>query len=385
MAASLLAEGTHQFFNVPHLKDVATMQRLLDHFGIPSQLKSDCLSLTTNHLSLFEAPYDLVKTMRAAVLVLGPLVARFGKARVSLPGGCAIGARPIDLHLNALKKMGAEIEIEEGYVHAKASKLEGAEINFEKVTVTGTENVMMAATLAHGTTVLKNAAKEPEVPDLANYLNKMGAKIEGAGTATIVIHGVSELKPASHTAIADRIEAATFLMAGAITGGEVAVENCPSHFLEAPLKHLCECGCEIYKTSIRAPQKLKGIDIETAPFPGLATDLQAQFMALMTIAQGTSRITETIFENRFQHALELKRLGADIQLEGPTAIVRGVEKLSGAPLMATDLRASASLILAGLAAEGRTTVDRIYHMDRGYEKIEEKLSKLGARIYREKA
>lgn len=391
MAASLLAEGTHQFSNVPHLRDVLTMQKLLEHFGIPSQLEGKALTLTTNHLASHEAPYELVKTMRASILVLGPLLARHGKASVSLPGGCAIGTRPIDLHLNALQKMGAAIEIKEGYIHAEAKKLNGAEIVFEKTTVTGTENLMMAATLAQGTTLLKNSAREPEVVDLANYLNKMGAKIEGAGSDTIRIQGVSHLKPAAHTVIADRIEAATFLMAGAITGGEVTVENCPAGFLSAALEHLRECGCriEIDETSkgsvifLKAPAKLKSIQLTTAPFPGLATDLQAQFMALMTLAQGTSILTETIFENRFQHALELKRLGATIQLEGHTAIVKGVEKLSGAPLMATDLRASASLILAGLAADGTTTLDRIYHVDRGYEKIEKKLTMLGAKIRRE--
>lgn len=387
MAATLLAEGTHQFSNVPSLRDVATMQKLLGHFGIPSQKEGNALTLTTNDLRSHEASYDLVKTMRASVLVLGPLLARWRKAKVSLPGGCAIGARPIDLHLEALKKMGAQIAIEQGYVIAKTNRLKGCEIEFKTVTVTGCENLMMAATLAEGTTVLKNAAREPEIPDLANYLNKMGAKIDGAGGETIQIKGVEELKPSQHTVIADRIEAATFLMAGAITGGEVTVRNCSSDYLGAALKLLRETGCEIEipkenHITLRAPQKLKSVDITTAPFPGLATDLQAQFMALMTLGNGTSTITETIFENRFQHALELVRLGADIKLDGNRATVRGVEKLSGAPLMATDLRASASLILAGLAADGTTTVDRAYHIDRGYEKIEEKLAKLGASIQR---
>lgn len=391
MAASLLAEGIHQFTNVPRLRDVFTMQKLLKHFGIPSQIEENTLTLTTHNLIPTEAPYDLVKTMRASVLVLGPLLGRFGEAKVSLPGGCAIGARPIDLHLEGFKKLGAQIEIEGGYVVARAKKLFGTEITFKTVTVTGTENLMMAASLAQGTTVLKNCAQEPEVPDLAQYLNKMGGRIEGAGTDTITIQGVSELKAATHTAIADRIEAATFLIAGAITGGAVSVANCPASFLSAPLQHLQECGCTVQineksgrpEITLSVPNGLKATDIITAPFPGLATDLQAQFMALLSLAEGTSVITETIFENRFQHALELKRLGADIELQGNQAVVKGVQKLSGAPLMATDLRASASLILAGLAAEGTTQVDRAYHIDRGYERIEEKLKNLGANISRE--
>lgn len=391
MAATMLAKGTHQFSNCPTLRDVRTMQALLAHLGVDSQLEGETLTLTSDGLKSYEAPYNLVKTMRASVLVLGPLMARWGRARVSLPGGCAIGARPVDLHLKALQKMGAEIEIKEGYVEAKVHRLQGAEIFFDTVTVTGTENMMMAASLAKGITLLKNAAREPEIPDLANYLNKMGARIEGAGTETITIKGVDELKPSEHTVIADRIEAATFLMAGAITGGEVAVQNCPRQFLGAPLQYLREAGCTITmekkgdlpKISIGAPRRLKSVDITTAPFPGCATDVQAQLMALMTLADGTSLITETIFENRFQHALELKRLGADIRLDGNRAIVKGVEKLSGAPLMATDLRASASLVLAGLAAEGTTIVDRAYHIDRGYEKIEEKLIRLGAQIKRQ--
>ncbi|MDP2599870.1 MAG: UDP-N-acetylglucosamine 1-carboxyvinyltransferase [Deltaproteobacteria bacterium] len=386
MAATILAEGKHRFSNVPHLRDVVTMQRLLTHIGVSSELNNSSLELSSNGLQSFDAPYDLVKTMRASVLVLGPLLARWGKARVSLPGGCAIGARPIDLHLDALRKMGAEIEIKEGYVEAAASKLKGAEIEFAKVTVTGTENILMAATLAEGTTVLKNAAQEPEVVDLAHYLIKMGAEIEGAGTDTITITGMPSLKATTHTVIADRIEAATFLMAGAITRGEVTVENCAPSLLETLLQHLKKIGCKI-KTgpesiTVSAPDRLKNLDVTTTPFPGFVTDLQAQFMALMSLADGTSIITETIFENRFQHALELKRLGADITLDGHTATVKGVEKLSGAPMMATDLRASASLILAGLAAEGETVIDRAYHIDRGYERIEERLSQLGAKILR---
>lgn len=393
MAASLLAEGTHQFSNVPKLRDVFTMQKLLAHFGIPSQMEETILTLSANGLKSQEAPYDLVKTMRASVLVLGPLLARWGEAKVSLPGGCAIGARPIDLHLDGLKKLGAEIEIEGGYVTARAKKLIGQEITFKTVTVTGTENLMMAACLAEGTTLLHNAAREPEITDLASYLNKMGARIEGTGEETVTIHGVTGLKPAAHTVIADRIEAGTFLIAGVMTQGHVTIENCPADLLGAPLQYLRETGCRITihednaapRISVEAPEKLQAVDIATAPFPGLATDLQAQFMALLSLADGTSVITETIFENRFQHALELKRLGADIQLENHQAVIKGVAKLSGAPLMATDLRASASLILAGLAAEGTTTVDRAYHIDRGYEKIEQKLSQLGAKIQREKA
>ena len=366
------------------------MQHLLTHLGVASEVDGNNVSMTSNGLKSFEAPYDLVKTMRASVLVLGPLLARWGKARVSLPGGCAIGARPIDLHLKALKQMGAAIEIKEGYVEAQVSKLKGAEITFNIVTVTGTENVMMAASLAEGTTILHNAAKEPEVVDLAHYLIMMGAEIEGAGTDTITITGMPALKPSAHTVIADRIEAATFLMAGAITGGSVTVENCPASFLETLLSNLTEAGCKIEIRgetkniiSLTAPSRLKSVNITTSPFPGFVTDLQAQLMALMTIAEGTSVISETIFENRFQHALELKRLGADITIEGHTAIVKGVAKLSGAPMMATDLRASASLILAGLAAEGTSTIDRAYHIDRGYERIEEKLSTLGAKIKRQ--
>lgn len=390
MAASMLAPGTHQFSNVPNLRDVRTMQRLLTHLGVDSQLEGNTLTLTSNGLKSHEAPYDLVKTMRASVLVLGPLTGRWRHASVSLPGGCAIGARPIDLHLKALQAMGAEIQIHEGYVSVKAEKLHGATIPFDIVTVTGTENIMMAASLAEGTTVLKNAAKEPEISDLANYLNKMGAKISGAGTDTITIEGVSELKPAQHIVIADRIEAGTFLMAGAITGGEVTTVGCPAELLGLALQKLKEAGCQIQAReqngiptiSLKATQRLQGVDITTAPYPDFVTDLQAQFMAVMTLAQGESRICETIFENRFQHALELKRLGADIEIEGRCANIRGVSKLSGAPLMATDLRASASLILAGLAAEGTTVVDRAYHIDRGYEKIEEKLILLGAKIKR---
>lgn len=388
MSAALLAKGTHQFRNVPNLVDVRTMQKLLTHLGVDSQLEEKNLTLSNAGLEAFDAPYDLVKTMRASVLVLGPLVARWGKARVSLPGGCAIGARPINLHLDALKKMGASITLEEGYVTATCKKLQGADITFEKVTVTGTENIMMAATLANGTTVLRNCAKEPEIANLAQYLNKMGAKINDAGTDTITIEGVSSLTPQSHEVIADRIEAGTYLMAAAITGGEIILEGCHCDLLGVPIDILCQTGCVIQcgeKTiSLKAPKKLRAVDIDTEPFPGFATDLQAQFMALMTLAEGKSKITETIFENRFQHALELQRLGAKIEITGHTALITGVPILKGAPMMATDLRASAGLVLAGLAAEGETQIERAYHIDRGYEKIETSLGLLGANISRER-
>lgn len=390
MAATMLAPGIHQFYNIPILRDVFTMQKLLNHLGVHSQTEGKNLTLTTDGLQVHEAPYELVKTMRASVLVLGPMLARWGISRVSLPGGCAIGARPIDLHIKALEQMGATITIEEGFVVAKAERLRGAEIQFDIVTVTGTENIMMAACLAEGTTVLKNAAREPEVSDLAHYLIKMGARIEGVGTETITIRGVTELKPSSHQPISDRIEAVTFLIAGAITHGEITVENCPTDFLGGVLKHLRDAGCQLTihpqnnsLVTLSVPNGFHSLDLTTAPYPGLATDLQAQLMALMTLAKGTSTITETVFENRFQHALELNRLGANIKIEGNKAVVEGVEKLSGAPLMATDLRASASLILAGLAAQGTTVIDRAYHIDRGYEKIEEKFSRLGARIRRQ--
>lgn len=388
MAATLLCEGTHQFGNVPNLMDIRTLQTLLLHLGVESRLEGKNLTLHNTGLEFFDAPYDLVKTMRASVLVLGPLLARLGKARVSLPGGCAIGARPINLHLEALEKMGASIELEEGYVTASCKKLRGADITFETVTVTGTENILMAAVLAEGTTVLRNAACEPEIPDLANYLIQMGANIHGAGTGTLVIHGVSSLQPATHEVIADRIVAGTYLMAAAITGGDITIDGCHCDLLGDPIRVLAETGCQITcgeKTvSLRAPEKLKSVDIVTAPFPGFATDLQAQFMACMTLADGKSRITEAIFENRFQHALELQRLGAKIRIRGNTATVSGVPKLKGAPMMATDLRASAGLVLAGLAAEGETRIERAYHIDRGYEQLETALQSLGASIRRER-
>jgi UDP-N-acetylglucosamine 1-carboxyvinyltransferase len=385
LASSLLATGTHTFRGVPHLRDIRTMCALLEHIG--AEVAGDGeLTIRTNRFSAVEAPYDLVKTMRASVLVMGPLVGQLRRARVSLPGGCAIGARPIDMHLKALEQMGAKVELTEGYVEVFARHLHGAEITFNRVTVTGTENIMMAAVLADGRTVLHNAAREPEVTDLADHLVAMGAHIEGAGTDRIVIDGVDQLRPAAHTVIPDRIEAGTLLIAAGITGGELLIENFPAPMLETLCARLTECGMSIAAegTGVRArgAGRLKAIDVSTAPHPGFATDLQAQFMALMAQAAGTSIITETIFENRFMHVPELARMGADITVDGGMAVVKGVPRLKGAPVMATDLRASASLVLAGLVAEGETEVRRIYHLDRGYERIETKLAACGARIER---
>ncbi len=386
MAAAILAEGKHTLHRLPHVADIKTMAKLLDYIGISVSLDH---ASTLNHSKEYkaEAPYDIVKTMRASSLVLGPMLARFGSARVSLPGGCAIGARPLNLHLKALEAMGAKINLEEGYINAEAKRLKGAMIHFDNTTVTGTENIMMAATLADGTTVLENAAREPEVEDLANYLIKMGAHIEGAGTDRITIEGVKELRPADHTIIADRIEAGTIACAAAITGGKITIEDCDPKFIEALLLKLQEagCTCDIENTSrftVHGPRRLKAVDVTTAPYPGFATDLQAQFMACMTVADGTSVIAETIFENRFMHTQELVRLGADIKVDGRTAIIKGVDKLIGAQVMATDLRASASLVIAGLAANGQTEVQRIYHLDRGYEGLDKKLVELGAEIQR---
>ena len=385
IASTLLATGTHTIRNVPHLRDIRTMTKLLEHVG--AEIEWDgVLKIRTGRFSGVEAPYDLVKTMRASVLVLGPLVGQLRRARVSLPGGCAIGARPIDLHLKALEAMGAKIELKDGYVEIFARHLHGADITFDKVTVTGTENIMMAAVLADGTTVLNNAAREPEVIDLANHLIAMGAHIEGAGTDRIVIHGVENLEPAPHEVMPDRIEAGTMLMAAGVTGGELMITNFPAQALMTLTTKLQEAGMTISAegtaTIVRGGGRLRSIDITTAPHPGFATDLQAQFMALMSIASGTSIITETIFENRFMHVPELSRMGADISVDGGRAVVKGVPKLTGAPVMATDLRASASLVLAGLAAEGTTEVKRIYHLDRGYEGIEKKLAACGASIVR---
>lgn len=390
--ASLLAEGEHVFHNVPNLADVESASKLLEALGSKVSFSKNTLRVTTAQRKATEknaakADYELVRKMRASILCLGPLLAKQGEAIVSLPGGCAIGSRPIDLHLEAMKALGAEVELREGYVHAHAKRLRGTSFLFEKVTVGGTENMMMAATLAEGETVLENVAKEPEIGDLAEYLIKMGARISGHGTSVIRIQGVEKLRPAEHTVIADRIEAGTLLIAGAISKGEVTVKGCSPHLLEAFVGKIREAGFRVDLTENSMtvfPQKSwKAVDITTAPHPLFPTDLQAQFMALMTLAEGTSVITETVFENRFMHATELMRLGADITPKTQVAVVRGKPGcLTGAPVMATDLRASASLVLAGLAAQGDTTVNRIYHLDRGYEKLEEKLSLLGAKICR---
>jgi UDP-N-acetylglucosamine 1-carboxyvinyltransferase len=387
MAASLLAGGRHIYHNVPRLRDIRTMQTLLGHMGAVCE-HNDTLTIDTGDMHTLEAPYELVKTMRASVVVLGPLVARYRKARVSLPGGCAIGARPINLHLKGLQQMGVDISLEHGYVSAAAHQLHGAAITFDQVTVTGTENLMMAATLADGVTVLRNAAREPEVVAVAEYLTRMGARIEGAGTAEITIEGVPELQASSIRVIPDRIEAGTYLIAAGITGGELTLTHCVPRHLEALIEKLSAAGVRIEtgESTLTASRNgsVRSQDVKTWPYPGFPTDMQAQFMALMTLGDGVSIISEQIFENRFMHVFELKRLGADIELDGRSAVVRGVRGLSGAPVMATDLRASASLVLAGLAAKGVTEISRIYHLDRGYEAIEKKLAAVGARVWREK-
>jgi len=385
--ASLLAEGKHIFSNVPKLMDVDSAANLLHSLGCETKREGHTFEVIVRRPKTTEAHYDLVRKMRASILCLGPLLAKYGEAVVSLPGGCAIGTRPIDLHLEAMKALGAEIKLEDGYVKAKAKKLIAANFLFETVTVGGTENMMMAAALAEGTSTLENAAKEPEIVDLANYLNKMGAKVKGAGTSVITIEGVKELHPANHTVMADRIEAGTLLIAGAITGGEVTVKAINPEWIESLIFKLRESGFKISTTensvTVHATKTWKGVDINTAPYPLFPTDLQAQFMALMSVADGTSVIGETVFENRFMHVQELCRMGADINPKTRVAVVRGKPQgLSGAPVMATDLRASACLVLAGLAARGETIVGRIYHLDRGYEKLEEKLAKLGAKIQR---
>jgi UDP-N-acetylglucosamine 1-carboxyvinyltransferase len=387
--SSLLAEGTHRFKNVPHLMDVDSAAVLLQSLGCQTERRGDEFLVHVQKPKSFEAHYDLVRKMRASILCLGPLLAKYGEAIVSLPGGCAIGTRPIDLHLDGMQSLGAKIQLEDGYVKASAKKLQGANILFETVTVGGTENLMMAASLAQGRTVLENAAKEPEIVDLANYLVKMGAKISGAGTSVIHIDGVSELRPAEHTVMSDRIEAGTLLIAGAITGGQVTVQNILPEWIESLIYKMRESGFTIdtaeNSVTVRENKSWNGVDLNTAPYPLFPTDLQAQFMALMCYANGTSVIAETVFENRFMHVQELMRLGADISPKTRVAVVRGKPHgLRGAPVMATDLRASASLVLAGLAASGETTVGRIYHLDRGYEKLESKLSSLGAQIQRVK-
>ncbi len=387
LTAALLTADELRLDNVPDVRDVSTLIRLLGDLGVQCErLGRHRWALKTPEVARDEAPYDLVRTMRASILVLGPLLARFGQARVSLPGGCAIGQRPVDQHIRGLQAMGAEISIDHGYIVAKASRLRGARIVTDMVTVTGTENLMMAATLADGETVIENAAREPEVVDLAKCLTAMGVRIEGAGTDVIRIEGVPSLKGTTHHIMPDRIETGTFLAAVAVAGGRVRLTGTQAGTLDATLAKLREAGARLAVANdtieIEMDRKPESVSLRTAPFPGFATDMQAQFMALATIARGTATITETIFENRFMHALELQRLGADISIQGHTAVVKGVERLQGATVMATDLRASAGLVIAGLAAEGHTLVDRIYHLDRGYEALEAKLSALGARVER---
>ncbi len=384
--STLLASGAHEIRNVPFLRDINTTIKVLESLGASVDGQGHVVRLDTSRVDNCEATYDLVKTMRASVLVLGPLLARLGKARVSLPGGCAIGARPIDQHLKGLKALGAEIRLEHGYVEAKAKRLTGARIHFDISTVGGTEHLMMAAALARGETVLENAAREPEIVELAGVLNKMGARIEGAGTDIIRIQGVEELVPVIHAVMPDRIEAGTFMAAAAITGGDIRIKGMRLEHLDAVAFKLQDAGVEITSKEdavrVKAPRRLQSVNIKTRPYPGFPTDMQAQFMALMCLADGASVISENIFENRFMHVSELLRFGADIVVEGNTATVKGVKKLSGAPVMATDLRASACLVLAGLAADNTTEVSRIYHLDRGYERIETKLKALGADIVR---
>jgi UDP-N-acetylglucosamine 1-carboxyvinyltransferase len=388
LAGALLADGPVTIANVPHLHDVTTMIELLGRMGasvtVDERMRVEVDPTTTRETF---APYELVKTMRAAILVLGPLVARYGRADVSLPGGCAIGARPVNIHVAGLQAMGAEVHIENGYIRARSGRLQGARIVMDTVTVTGTENLMMAATLAEGQTILENAAREPEIVDLAMFLISMGAKITGHGTDTIVVEGVEKLHGTHYEVLPDRIEAGTYLVAGAITSGRVRARNARAEHLDAVLGKLAEAGATVIRgdgfveVDMRG-RRPKSVDIRTAPHPGFPTDMQAQFAALNTVADGVGTIVETIFENRFMHMLEMRRMGAEIRLEGNTAIIKGVPKLTAAPVMATDLRASASLVLAGLVAEGTTDVERIYHIDRGYECIEEKLAGLGAQIRR---
>ncbi len=388
LAGTLLAGEPVTISNVPHLKDVTTMLSLLQMMGVQVTVDDRLkVEIDARNVDRCEAPYELVKTMRASILVLGPLVARFGEADVSLPGGCAIGARPVNLHVAGLQAMGADVVVEEGFIKARADRLRGAHIVFDTVTVTGTENLLMAAVLADGETVLENAAREPEVSDLANFLIGMGARIEGVGSGTLTVHGVETLVGTDYSVLPDRIETGTYLVAAAMTGGRIRTLNTAPETLEAVLIKLAEAGASIETGSNwieidMAGRRPASVDLRTAPYPAFPTDMQAQFCAMNAIAEGVGTITETIFENRFQHVLEMQRMGADIQLEGNTAICTGVDKLTAAPVMATDLRASAGLVLAGLAAEGETVVDRIYHVDRGYERIEEKLGQLGAAIRR---
>ena len=388
LAAALLAEGPVVLENVPHLNDVTTTVKLLRRMGVEVIFHDGVrLEIDASSIAEFIAPYELVKTMRASVLVLGPLLSRFGRADVSLPGGCAIGARPINLHVAGLQAMGADITIDNGYIRARAERLTGTRIALNTVTVTGTENLMMAAVLAQGETVIENAAREPEVVDLANFLQRMGAQIEGAGTDTILIQGVETLQGTSYSVLPDRIESGTYLVAAAITGGRVKIKDTRPDHLDAVVVKLQEAGATVqcgpdWIELDMAGRRPTAVDLQTSPYPGFPTDMQAQFCALNAVADGTGTIIETVFENRFMHAQELQRMGADLSVEGNNVIIRGVERLAGAPVMATDLRASASLVLAGLVAEGVTVVDRIYHIDRGYERIEEKLAQLGAKIRR---
>lgn len=390
LAATLLSEAPVSVGNIPHLHDITTTMELLGRMGLHLTVDEKMnIEVDSSTINSFVAPYELVRTMRASILVLGPLVARFGEAHVSLPGGCAIGSRPVDIHINGLIKMGADITVENGFIHAKAKRLKGCRLVLEQITVTGTENLLMAAALAEGTTIIENAAKEPEVTDLAHFLNKMGAKITGIGTDVLVIEGVEKLGVDSvhYDILPDRIETGTYLIAAAITGGKIKLKNTRPDILDAVLEKLVEAGADIntgedWITLDMHGQKPKAVTMRTAPYPAFPTDMQAQFTAMNAIAEGVGIITETVFENRFMHVQELQRMGADIRLESNTAIVTGVKKLTGAPVMATDLRASASLVIAGLVAEGDTLVDRIYHIDRGYDHIEEKLSQLGATIRR---
>ena len=387
LCACLLTADPLSLKNVPHLNDISTMLRLIGQMGVEVTMDgNDGLILDSHGLNNPTAPYDMVKTMRASILVLGPLLARCGEAKVSLPGGCAIGARPVDQHIKGLQAMGAEIHVENGYVHAKASRLKGARIVTDMVTVTGTENLMMAAVLADGETIIENAAREPEVIDLANCLIAMGARISGAGTDSIHIQGVERLHGATHSIMPDRIETGTYLCAAAATGGEIRLTGTSASYLDAVIAKLRETGCAVNSEDdaimLKAPQRLKAVGIRTEPYPAFPTDMQAQFMAINCVADGSAVIRETIFENRFMHAVELVRLGANIKIEGNNALVTGVPHLDGATVMATDLRASASLVIAGLVAQGETLIERIYHLDRGYERIEEKLIKLGASVRR---
>jgi UDP-N-acetylglucosamine 1-carboxyvinyltransferase len=386
LVSALLADGWNTYENVPNLRDIHSIKQLLSHLGAEIESEGSRVRINARGLHRHEAPYELVRKMRASILVLGPLVARLKRARVSLPGGCAIGARPINLHLKGLESLGADIELKHGYVEASASKLRGGDIYFDVPTVTGTENLLMAAVLAEGKSVLYNAAREPEIAALADVLNKMGAQIIGAGTSEITIQGVPSLQPVATSIIPDRIEAGTFLVASALTGGDIKIKKCIPEHLEAVIQKLKLTGTEITTTEdmihVRGCETIQSVDVKTMPYPGFPTDMQAQFMVLMSVADRQSVISETIFENRFIHVSELKRMGADVTITGNTAVVKGVPVLSGAPVMATDLRASASLILAGLVAEGQTEVSRVYHLDRGYEKLEEKFKKLGAQISR---